>query len=153
MAIWNPSGGWRGEQEVEVRSSKGGEYPSYLSVSLLCHFRQEFVVTDDGVCSQVPESGKDLKMPIEETASLGAAKESLRSHLKQGVLPEEWTVKGSRSSPQRPWGQSEGKQKPLPSPKVWGTVISWKYRSELKLAPGFQIKCLWDTSKNQVFKL
>ncbi|KAM9058909.1 zinc finger and SCAN domain-containing protein 32 isoform 2-T3 [Megaptera novaeangliae] len=57
---------------------------------------------------QVPESGKDLKMPIEETASLGAARESLRSHLKQGVHPEEWTVKGSRSSPRRPWGQSEG---------------------------------------------
>ncbi|KAJ8786580.1 hypothetical protein J1605_006069 [Eschrichtius robustus] len=56
---------------------------------------------------QVPESGKDLKMPIEETASLGAARESLRSHLKQGVHPEEWTVKGSRGSPRRPWGQSE----------------------------------------------
>ncbi|KAB0403240.1 hypothetical protein E2I00_015710, partial [Balaenoptera physalus] len=55
----------------------------------------------------VPESGKDLKMPIEETASLEAARESLRSHLKQGVHPEEWTVKGSRSSPRRPWGQSE----------------------------------------------
>ncbi|XP_057603356.1 zinc finger and SCAN domain-containing protein 32 isoform X2 [Hippopotamus amphibius kiboko] len=56
---------------------------------------------------QVPESGKDLKMPMEETAPLGAARESLRSHLKQGVHPEEWTVKGSQSSPQRLWGQSE----------------------------------------------
>ncbi|ELK10733.1 hypothetical protein PAL_GLEAN10011634 [Pteropus alecto] len=57
--------------------------------------------------SQVLDSGKDLKVLLEETAPLGATRESLRSHLKQEVYPEEHTLKGSRSSQQRPREQSK----------------------------------------------
>nr|KAF6442981.1 zinc finger and SCAN domain containing 32 [Rousettus aegyptiacus] len=44
-------------------------------------------------------------MLLEETAPLGPTRESLRSHLKQEVHPEEQTLKGSWSSQQRPQEQ------------------------------------------------
>lgn len=55
---------------------------------------------------QALDSGKDLKVLLEETAPVGAARESLKSHLKQGVHPEEWTLQESPSSHQRPGEQS-----------------------------------------------
>lgn len=55
---------------------------------------------------QVLDSGKDLKVLLEETAPVRAARESLKSHLKQGVHPEEWTLQESPSSHQRPGEQS-----------------------------------------------
>lgn len=73
-------------------------------------------MTDDRVCSQ-GDSGKDLRVLIKETTPLGGAGESLRSHLIQGLHPEEWALEGSRSSFQRPREQLGGKQRPLPSPE------------------------------------
>lgn len=75
-------------------------------------------MTHDGLRSQVLDSGKDLKVLLEETAPVGAARESLKSHLKQGVHPEKWTLQESPSSHQRPGEQSGGKQKPPPSPEA-----------------------------------
>lgn len=45
-------------------------------------------------------------MLLEETAPVGAARESLKSHLKQGVHPEKWTLQESPSLHQRPGEQS-----------------------------------------------
>ncbi|XP_014648996.1 PREDICTED: zinc finger and SCAN domain-containing protein 32 [Ceratotherium simum simum] len=56
---------------------------------------------------QVLDSGKDLRVLFEETAPLGGARESLRSHLKQRVHPGERNLKGSQSSHHRPCEQSE----------------------------------------------
>nr|XP_060504264.1 zinc finger and SCAN domain-containing protein 32-like [Panthera onca] len=81
-------------------------------LGLLKSLRQEFVVTDDGVCSQVPDSGKDWKVLNEETDPWGPARESQRSHLKRRVHPERSTLTGSRSSQQR-----SGKQ-----PEAWLTA-------------------------------
>ena len=105
--------------------------PRFFSSASLCYtffnatlrsckvqLRQEFVVMDNGVCSQVLDSEKDLKVLKEEMAPLGATRESLRSQWKQEVQPEEPTFKGSQSSHQRPGEQSEGKQKPLSSPEA-----------------------------------
>lgn len=75
-------------------------------------------MTHDGLRSQVLDSGKDLKVLFEETPPVEAARESLKSHLKQGVHPEERTLQESPSSHQRPGEQSGGKQKPPPSPEA-----------------------------------
>uniref|UniRef100_A0A9L0IBL6 Myb/SANT-like DNA-binding domain-containing protein n=1 Tax=Equus asinus TaxID=9793 RepID=A0A9L0IBL6_EQUAS len=70
--------------------------------------------TDARDLLKVLDSGKDLRVLIEETAPLGGARESLRSHLIQGLHPEERTLTGPRSSCQRPWEHSEGFQEPSP---------------------------------------
>lgn len=88
-------------------------------------------MTGDGVCSQVPDSGKEWKVLNEETALLGAARESPKSHLKRGVHREESTLEGSPSSKQRAGEQSEGKPKSLPSPGA-----REECRSELESAGG-----------------
>lgn len=78
--------------------------------------------------SQVLGSGKDLKVLLEETAPLGATRESLRSHLKQEVYPEEHTLKGSRSSQQRPREQSKAEKKSF--------IRKGKYTSRCESGPG-----------------
>ena len=92
---------------------------------LLKSLRQEFVVTDDGVCSQVPDSGKDWKVLNEETDPWGPARESQRSQLKRRVHSEGSTLTGSRSSQQRSGKQPEGKQNSLPSPGAAEELIFW----------------------------
>lgn len=93
---------------------------------------QEFLVTDDGVCSPVPDSGKDWKELSEETALLGVPRKSMRSHLKRGIDTEESTLKGSQSSQPRAGEESEDTPKSLPSPGA-GEECS----SELEWAAGF----------------
>lgn len=109
-------------------------------VDILQSLKQEFLVTDDGVCSQVPDSGKkerkekkERKSELnEETALLGVPRKSVRSHLKRGLDTEESTLKGSQSS-QQEQGNSQKVNRSLCTSPGAGE----ERNSELESAAGF----------------